>query len=66
VRFRFAALALPALQLAALPTIRSLNFDGYSGIKAMFGPTFNPDTQAVFNAANGGTLTSTVVRTLLP
>jgi len=47
-------------------TLRSLNSYGYSGVKAMFGPKFNADTQAVFNAANSGSLTSTVVRTLLP
>jgi V8-like Glu-specific endopeptidase len=35
-------------------TLSSLNSYGYSGIKNMYGPKFNSDTQAVFNAANGG------------
>jgi V8-like Glu-specific endopeptidase len=47
-------------------TLRSLNSYGYSGIRNMYGPKFNSDTQAVFNAANSGNLTSTVVRTFIP
>jgi len=46
--------------------LSSLNSYGYSGTKKMFGPKFNAGTRAVFDAANGGTLTSGVVRTLLP
>ena len=46
--------------------LSSLNSYGYSGTKKMFGPIFNSRTQAVFNAADGGTLGSGVVRTLLP
>ena len=36
-------------------TLSSLNSYGYSGGKAMYGPKFNGNTQAVFNAANNGT-----------
>jgi hypothetical protein len=35
-------------------TLSSLNSYGYSGIKNMYGPMFNGDTQDVFNAANSG------------
>ncbi len=47
-------------------TLRSLNSYGYSGVTKMFGPKFNSNTQAVFTAANTGTVTSTVVRTVIP
>jgi hypothetical protein len=36
-------------------TLNSLNSYGYSGIKNMYGPKFNSNTQAVYNAANGAT-----------
>ena len=36
-------------------TLSSLNSYGYSGIKNMYGPKFNSNTQAVYNAANGAT-----------
>lgn len=39
----------------------SLNSYGYSGLKYMFGPKFNADTEAVFTA-DRGTLSSGVVR----
>lgn len=35
--------------------IASLNSYGYSGLRYMFGPIFNADTLAVYNAANGAT-----------
>jgi hypothetical protein len=35
--------------------LSSLNSYGYSGIKNMYGPTFNGDTQDVYNAADGAT-----------
>jgi V8-like Glu-specific endopeptidase len=35
--------------------VASLNSYGYSGLKYMFGPRFNADTQAVYNAANVAT-----------
>lgn len=41
-------------------TLSSLNSYGYSGVKNMYGPKFNSDTQAVYNAANGAT-SSTLV-----
>ena len=47
-------------------TLSSLNSYGYSGVKKMFGPKFNDRTQATFDAADAGTLPSTVVRTFLP
>lgn len=50
----------------ASSTLNSLNSYRYSGGKSMYGPKFNDGTQAVFDAADSGTLTSTVVRTLLP
>ncbi len=43
--------------------LSSLNSYGYSGVRKMYGPKFNAYTQAVFDAADSGTLTSTVVRT---
>jgi V8-like Glu-specific endopeptidase len=36
-------------------TVASLNSYGYSGLKYMFGPRFNTNTQNVFNAANQAT-----------
>ena len=36
-------------------TLSSLNSYGYSGIKNMYGPQFNGDTQDVYNAADGAT-----------
>ena len=36
-------------------TLSSLNSYGYSGVKNMYGPKFNSNTQAVYNAANGAT-----------
>jgi hypothetical protein len=33
-------------------TLRSLNSYGYSGVSNMYGPKFNSNTQATFNAAN--------------
>ena len=41
-------------------TLSSLNSYGYSGVRNMYGPKFNADTQAVYNAANGAT-SSTLV-----
>ena len=41
-------------------TLSSLNSYGYSGVKNMYGPRFNANTQAVYNAANGAT-TNTIV-----
>lgn len=41
-------------------TLSSLNSYGYSGIKNMYGPKFNSDTQAVYNAANGATANTIV------
>jgi V8-like Glu-specific endopeptidase len=35
--------------------LSSLNSYGYSGIKSMYGPKFNADTQAVYAAADGAT-----------
>ncbi|MFL5681497.1 MAG: trypsin-like serine peptidase [Chloroflexota bacterium] len=42
-------------------TLSSLNSYGYSGIRSMYGPKFNTDTSAVFNAADGAT-SNTIVR----
>ena len=36
-------------------TLNSLNSYGYSGLKNMYGPKFNGNTQAVYNAANSAT-----------
>ena len=41
-------------------TLRSLNSYGYSGIKNMYGPKFNANTQAAFNSADSGNLASGV------
>jgi hypothetical protein len=41
-------------------TIQSLNSYGYSGQSNMYGPMFNADTTATYNAANG-TTTNTIV-----
>lgn len=46
--------------------LSSLNSYGYSGVKNMYGPKFNSTTQAVFNAADSGTLNRDTVRTILP
>ena len=35
--------------------LSSLNSYGYSGVKKMYGPKFNTDTQAVFRDADAGT-----------
>jgi V8-like Glu-specific endopeptidase len=40
--------------------LSSLNSYGYSGVKAMHGPKFNANTQAVYSAANSAT-TNTIV-----
>jgi V8-like Glu-specific endopeptidase len=42
-------------------TLSSLNSYGYSGIKNMYGPKFNSDTQDVYNAANGATNANIIV-----
>jgi V8-like Glu-specific endopeptidase len=42
-------------------TLSSLNSYGYSGIKNMYGPKFNSDTQDVFNAADGATNANIIV-----
>ena len=36
-------------------TLSSLNSYGYSGVRNMYGPKFNANTQAVYNAANSAT-----------
>ena len=36
-------------------SLGSLNSYGYSGIKNMYGPKFNANTQDVYNAADGAT-----------
>ncbi len=36
-------------------TLNSLNSYGYGGVKNMYGPMFNGNTEAVYNAANGAT-----------
>jgi len=36
-------------------TLGSLNSYGYSGVRNMYGPKFNSNTQAVYNAANSAT-----------
>ena len=41
-------------------TLASLNSYGYSGIRSMYGPMFNANTQSVYNAADGAT-TNTIV-----
>ena len=46
--------------------LSSLNSYGYSGQTKMFGPKFNNNTQAVFNAANTGSVASGVVMTDIP
>ena len=46
--------------------VGSLNSYGYSGLKYMFGPQFNSDTENVFIAADTGTDRSGVVRATLP
>lgn len=46
--------------------LSSLNSYGYSGVKNMYGPKFNADTQAVFNSADSGVVGSGTVRKLLP
>lgn len=46
--------------------LSSLNSYGYSGVKNMYGPKFNANTKAVFDAADKGSISSGVVRTLLP
>jgi V8-like Glu-specific endopeptidase len=43
--------------------LRSLNSYGYSGIKNMYGPKFNAETQDAYNAANSGSMPGGVVRT---
>ena len=46
--------------------LSSLNSYGYSGQTKMFGPKFNSNTKAVFDAADTGTVTSGVVVTDIP
>ena len=41
-------------------TLSSLNSYGYSGVKNMYGPQFNANTQATYNAANAATGNTTV------
>jgi len=41
-------------------TIQSLNSYGYSGQSNMYGPKFNSDTTATYNAANGATVNTIV------
>ena len=41
-------------------TLSSLNSYGYSGVKNMYGPKFNSDTQDVYNAADGATANTIV------
>lgn len=41
-------------------TIQSLNSYGYSGQSNMYGPKFNSDTSATYNAANGATANTIV------
>ena len=47
-------------------TLSSLNSYRYTGVSNMYGPKFNDRTKATFEAADAGTLPSTVVRTFLP
>ena len=42
-------------------TVNSVTSYGYSGVKAMFGPKFNANTQSTYNAALTGTPTATNV-----
>ena len=42
-------------------TLSSLNSYGYSGLKNMYGPKFNGDTQDVYNAADNGPSDDTIV-----
>jgi hypothetical protein len=45
--------SLTASQIAAgSGSVGSVNSYGYSGLKYMFGPRFNANTQTTFNAAN--------------
>jgi V8-like Glu-specific endopeptidase len=41
--------------------LRSLNSYGYTGDNHMYGPKFTTTTQALYNAANSGPLTNTIV-----
>ena len=41
--------------------LASLNSYGYSGVKNMYGPKFNADTQAVYNAANSSATTGDTI-----
>ena len=53
----------------ASAVLSSLNSYGYSGVKKMYGPMFNANTRAVFDAANGlsvATSTTPFVRVALP
>jgi len=40
-------------------TLASLNSYGYSGVKNMYGPKFNGETQTTYNASNSGALQNT-------
>ena len=46
--------------------LSSLNSYGYSGVKKMYGPMFNADTKAVFDAADSGSLNASTVRVVFP
>lgn len=46
--------------------LSSLNSYGYSGVKNMYGPKFNSTTQAVFSAADSGTLNGNTARVVFP
>ena len=50
----------------ASTTLRSLNSYGYSGISNMYGPKFNANAQAVYNAADGSTPGSGVFTITIP
>jgi V8-like Glu-specific endopeptidase len=41
-------------------TLSSLNSYGYSGVKSMYGPKFNVNTQRVYSAADGATVNTIV------
>jgi hypothetical protein len=52
--------------LANGTVLSSLNSYGYSGVKNMYGPKFNPDTKGTFDDAVAGTLGSNTVRVVFP
>jgi hypothetical protein len=53
-------------RLYAGTVLSSLNSYGYSGVRNMYGPKFNSTTQAVFGAADSGTLNGSTVRVIFP